>query len=515
MVETGSRLTIPDAQGAACVLWHRRNLRIPDNRAVEAATAGFDRVCPLFIVDPAFYEGDGLACDARLRFLHECLLDLEDAYAEHDTALRLAHGDPETVLGRFLDRGWTVIAARNPTARYGEQRDRALERRERLRFVADDGLRYDQESRDGWQAHAEAYFEDDPCRPADSGFGSHGVTGGTTVEAVETRHDVDPSKTEVPEGGRTAALARLDRFTDVIHEYQRNISSPVGAKRYCSRLSPYFRFGALSLREAYRAADEAPACDGNSSFVSRLYWNRHYSQKLVDWSGWTETAVNPVLEDLYPERDEERIDAWKAGETGFPMVDAAMRRLRATGWLNFRSRAMVASFFSLVLKQPWQVGADYMYYHLIDADAAINYTQWQSQSGLKGIGAVRLYNPRKQVRDNDPEGTFIKRWCPELEPVPPEHLDRPERLPLHLQDEYGFVPGEDYPRPIVDYERERAAALDRLSALRDASEAAMRKPEIRRRASLSQRGRNASTGADSDAESDDRPDEQTGLEEFG
>jgi deoxyribodipyrimidine photo-lyase len=505
----GTDLDVPEADDA-CVLWHRRNLRLPDNRAVEVATESFGAVCPLFVFDPAFYGESGLACDARLRFLHECLADLEDAYADAGSELVLAHGNPLAVLDRFRDRGWTIVAARNATSRYGERRDDALG--DDVRFVADDGLRHDQESREGWQDHAEAYFEADPCEPHTSGFGAHDVTGGTTVDAVEERYGVDPSKSSVPAGGREAALARLDRFVDVIHEYQRNISSPVGAKRYCSRLSAYFRFGALSLREAYRAVAEAPDCDGKDAFVSRLFWNRHYTQKLADWSGWTETAVNPVLEGLYPERDDDLIRAWKRGETGFPMVDASMRCLRETGWLNFRMRAMVASFFSLVLKQPWRVGADYMYYHLIDGDPAINYTQWQSQSGLKGVGAVRLYNPRKQVRDNDPDGEFVKRWCPELEPVPIKHLDRPERLPLHLQDEHGFTPGEDYPYPVVEYERERWAALDRLSELRDASEAAMQEPEVRRRASLSQRGRRSSGGDDDEAE---RAETQTGLDEFG
>ena len=102
---------------------------------------------------------------------------------------------------------------------------------------------------------------------------------------------------------------------------------------------------------------------------------RHYTQKLQDWPGWTERAVNPVFRRLnWDSRDEALIDAWKRGETGYPMVDASMRCLRATGWLNFRMRAMCASFFGYVLEQPWRVGADYFYEHLIDGDPAGNYT---------------------------------------------------------------------------------------------------------------------------------------------
>jgi deoxyribodipyrimidine photo-lyase len=184
-------------------------------------------------------------------------------------------------------------------------------------------------------------------------------------------------------------------------------------------------------------------------------------------------------------------------------------------------RAMCASVFGLLLKQPWQVGADFMYYHLVDADPAINYTQWQSQCGLKGIGAIRLYNPRKQVRDNDPEGVFVRRWVPELEAVPTAHLDRPERTPLAVQEEVGVRIGEDYPYPVVDYEAEREAALETFGGLREAARAAYEDPEVFRRASLSPRSRTRATQAGSASAADgdgtggaDRSDRQTGLDRF-
>ncbi|SFL51239.1 deoxyribodipyrimidine photo-lyase [Halogranum rubrum] len=506
--------------GDACVLWHRRDLRLPDNRAVEYATAEYDVVCPAFLFDPRFYRSTGLACDARVRFLHECLTDLADAYADAGTSLVYGHGPPVEILDGALDSGWDVVATRDVTGRYGERRDETVEARDRVTFVAEDGIRHDQENRDGWQEHAQSYFEASPNRPHESGFGRHAVSAELTpdvVERVERTYDVDPSKTAVPSGGRTAALARLDRFLDVLHEYQDHISSPLGAETYASRLSPHLRFGSLSVREVYRALDDAVDSRGKESFVSRLFWNRHYTQKLADWSGWMDTAVNPVLEDLYASNhDETLIRAWKRGETGFPMVDASMRCLRGTGWLNFRMRAMCASVFSLVFKQPWQVGADYMYYHLVDADPAINYTQWQSQSGLKGVGALRVYNPRKQVRDHDLEGTFVKRWVPELEPVPTTHLDRPERMPLHLQDELGVDVGEDYPYPVVDYDHERETVLETFTDLREEAREALRDPEVFRRASLSRQGQSRQDALQKAHRDDDgeETDQQASLERF-
>ena len=521
---TPSGDVISKSVGNKCVLWHRRDLRLSDNRAVEYATNHYETVCPLFIFDPQFYGSTRLACDARLRFLHECLADLADEYEATGTTLAYQHGSPVDILAEFLDQGWDIIVTRDSTARYGKQRDETIAAHGGVHFIAEDGIRHQQKNRDGWQEHAESYFQAPTNQPHESGFGCHSIITDVSIEAIEQRYNIGPSKVDVPKGGRTAALNRLDRFLDVIHKYQTNISSPLGAKTYASRLSGHLRFGVLSVREVYQALDDAIDCPAKEAFISRLFWNRHYTQKLADWSGWMDTAVNPVFKDIYAlNQDEELIQAWKRGHTGFPMVDASMRCLRDTGWLNFRMRAMCASTFSLVLKQPWQIGADHMYYHLIDADPAINHTQWQSHSGLKGIGAIRLYNPRKQVRDNDPEGAFIKRWVPELEPIPTEHLDRPERMPLSLQSELDIEIGVDYPYPVVDYEYERQTALETFGNLREAATEAFQDPIVYQRASFSPKSRQAvkeatselATPLDSRTETtDDRSNRQTDLERF-
>ena len=476
----------------ACVVWHRRHLRVPDHPAVTRATAEYDVVCPVFVFDPRFYGDEALACDARRRFLHESLTDLAEQYNDRDTALVFGHGDPVDVLATFVDRGWDVLATADATSRYGARRDDRAADRLGVTFVDDDGLRRAvDDPREGWGDHVESYFRSEPTEPAPSGFGAHGVESAVGVDAVEERHDVRPAKESVPVGGRSPALARLDRFLDRIHEYPGSISPPAAAETGASRLSAYLRFGCLSVREAFRRLErDAPEGRGKELFRDRLYWNRHYTQKLQDWPGWTERAVNPVFRGLYREtHDPELVAAWREGRTGYPMVDASMRCLRETGWLNFRMRAMCASFFGYVLEQPWRIGADHFYEHLIDADPAINYTQWQYQTGLTGIAAVRVYNPRKQVRENDPDGEFVHRWVPELAAVPPDHLDEPEKLPLALQEELGVRIGEDYPRPVVEFEAKRREARERFSALADRASEAATDPAIRRRLSLSRRGR--------------------------
>ena len=505
----------PSVDGEAVVVWHRRGLRVPDQPAVAAAADEFETVCPLFVFDPQFYGGDGLACDARLRFLHECLTDLAAGYRDRGTELVFAHGDPLDVLAAFADAGWALRATADPVARYGAARD---DRAAALgvEFVADDGLRRGPDSREGWSDHAEAYLTDEPRAPGD--LGTHGVDSPTTVAAVEERYDVSPAKRRVPTGGREAAFARLRAFADGIAAYPGSIADPADAEEGTSRLSPYLRFGCLSVREVYQhIQDHAADCRGKQMFVSRLFWNRHYTQKLADWPGWLDTAVNPVMEEFHADsHDPELVDAWKQGETGYPMVDASMRCLRETGWLNFRMRAMCASFLCDLCQQPWQIGADWLYYHLIDADPAINYTQFQTQAGVVGTNMLRIYNPRKQVRDNDPNGTFIREWVPELRGLPDEFLDQPEKTPLAVQDDCGVDIGEDYPYPIVEYEAARERIQTKLEAVRDDARRALQRPEVAQRASLSRRGGRSEgqTPANGDAAAD-AEDGQASLSEFG
>lgn len=175
------------------------------------------------------------------------------------------------------------------------------------------------------------------------------------------------------------------------------------------------------------------------------------------------------------------------------MVDASMRALIHTGFINFRMRAMVASFFSYILKQWWRIGADFMYYHLTDADPAINYAQWQMQCGLVGCHPNRIYNPRKQARENDPEGEFIREYVPELRDLPAPFLARPEKAPLHAQEQSGVTIGDDedatYPYPVVDFEREATRAREQFSDLAGAARDALQDPDVRQRASLSRERR--------------------------
>ena len=512
--------------GRTIVVWHRTDLRIEDNPALNRAAAlardEETTIQPVFVFDPQFYGTDSLACDGRIVFLHECLSSLREQYHEHGSELAFLYGEPAERLATLLDDSnaerMYLCHTRHPTARYGARRDDEFEARiadlvraENQRdsniktkavpegAIVFDAQRREIDSREGWAEQCEAYLSSECHSPPDSDLlvsEADACTSDVTIDEIEARHDINSAKRDVPRGSHRAAHRRLDWFTQAktMDQYPGGISPPAEAERRTSRLSPYLRFGVLSVRQVYQTGVERGGAErARDLFESRLYWNRHFRQKLADNPTLTKEAVNPVLRGLYAdddERDPELITAWKKGQTGFPMVDASMRALTETGWLNFRMRAMVASFFGYILKQWWRIGADFMYYHLIDADPAINYAQWQMQCGLVGCHPNRIYNPWKQARENDRNGEFIREYVPELRDLPEEFLARPERAPIHVQQECGVTIGDvsdaDYPYPVVDFEHEATTAHEQFSQLADQARAALDNPEIRRRASLSQ-----------------------------
>jgi deoxyribodipyrimidine photo-lyase len=500
------------------VVWHRDDLRAADNPALAAA-ARDGTPCPVFVADPAFYDERGLACDARIEFLFECLADLREQYRDLGSDLAVLHGDSverlRTLLtpdaaGTARDRPRLYFNRGVPTAA-GVARDETVLGWHGVEAFGADGIVREGESRDGWSDQCEAYFESER-HPTPDALPENPISSDCTLDDLRAEYDVDSEKERVPRGGRTPGLRRLDRFVDTIHEYPSAVSRPAAAEQHCSRLSAYLKFGALSIREVYqRVQSDAVDGRGREMFTSRLFWNRHYRQKLADWPDATERSINPVFRSLHRQNhDPDLVAAWREGRTGFPMVDAAMRALVETGFINFRMRSLVATFYSYVLREWWKPGADFLYSHLIDADPGINYEQWQAQAGLVGVHPIRVYNPAKQAREYDPDGEFVRRYVPELAPLPDEHLPRPEKTPLAVQQECGVEVGEDYPYPIVDYEHRASEARDLMARHHErAQEALYADPELLRRASLSQR-RRRETGGETDRSRSD----QTSLEEF-
>jgi deoxyribodipyrimidine photo-lyase len=239
----------------------------------------------------------------------------------------------------------------------------------------------------------------------------------------------------------------------------------VTAERACSRLSPHLALGTLSAREvdaaaAVRAAARPGGGWGGSiaSFRSRLAWRDHFIQKLEDQPAIETDCLHPSTEGLRPrEADPARLAAWAAGETGLPFVDACMRYLAATGWINFRMRSMLLAVASYHLWLDWRATGAVLARRFTDYEPGIHWPQAQMQSGTTGINTIRIYNPIKQGLDQDPTGAFTRAWVPELAAVPDGFLQEPWRWPGAPS-----LLGRSYPEPLVDVAAAARAARERV-----------------------------------------------------
>jgi deoxyribodipyrimidine photo-lyase len=241
--------------------------------------------------------------------------------------------------------------------------------------------------------------------------------------------------------------------------YSRGISKPMQSRLSCSRLSPYLAWGNLTLREVFHAANQKLVQTRASSplrqFISRLHWHCHFIQKFENECRYETEHINRGYQLISFNKNEELLEAWKQGNTGFPLVDACMRCLHQTGWINFRMRAMLVSFLCHHLLMDWREGVYHLAKLFLDYEPGIHYPQFQMQAGTTGTNLIRIYNPVKNSYSHDSEGAFIKQWIPSLASIPPQFMHEPWKMTA--MDKL-FTGTLDYPQPIVSPEPDKNRA---------------------------------------------------------
>lgn len=458
----------------ASVLWFRRDLRLTDLPSLSAAIER-GAVAPLYVFDDRLLSGRS-ASSNRNAVLLECLIDLDEQLRAKGTKLHVRHGNPATVVGDFLETtGATEVFASRDYSPFARRRDAEVEAVLRVRgaslHLLPGTLVHEPEEvlKDSGEPYSvySAFFRRwrESARRDALGApawieGIHGIEGGKL--ALPEQAAWSHQSVHRLQGGESAALKRLAAVLPKIGGYPTN--RDMLAVEGTSRLSQDLKFGALSPLHVLRAIPTVSA--GAVKFMSELAWRDFYHHVLWFHPRVLRESFQERFDGLVWANDDGRFKAWKEGRTGFPIVDAAMRQLLATGWMHNRARMIVASFLAKDLQIDWRWGESHFMRWLADGDVANNNGgwQWAASTGTDAQPFFRVFNPRSQSERFDPQGTYIREWVPELRGVPSRYIHQPGEMSLAQQQEAGCEMGRDYPWPIVDHQAERKRAIARYTA---------------------------------------------------
>jgi deoxyribodipyrimidine photo-lyase len=458
----------------AAIVWFRRDIRVTDNPALTAAVAGARAVIPLFVLDHRLLEG-GSASPARGWFLARSLVELDRSLRSRGSGLVVRVGEPEVIVPELARAtgAATVMASRDVTP-FSHRRDAAVATAlaaDGRRLLLQPGLLL---------AEPEAMLTaaGTPYGVYTPFWRSLGQAPRRTLLAAPDRIDTPPGvlddsasllgpltagvppSTDLPEPGEAAARRRLDDWVaGGLGEYGQQRDRLDGAPT--SHLGADLHVGTLSPVQVESAA--LVIGEPATPFVRQLAWREFYHHLLFHGRSATDPhAGDPFGWVLRAEADDPTAAAaWREGRTGIPAVDAGMRQLRETSWLSNRARLVVASFLTRHLLLDWRIGERHFLRHLVDGDVANNRGGWRWSAGI-GPDAqpwFRILNPVRQGQRFDPEGTWVRRWVPELAQVPARHIHAPWEMAEDEARAAGVRLGASYPRPVVDLADARARAL--------------------------------------------------------
>ena len=460
------------------LVWFKRDLRVRDHEPLVQALLHTDALA-LYVIEPDWLSSP--ECDAsHVDFALSCVRELRQSLARLGLPLWVRVGPAVSVLSQIHQAlGFSHLLSHEETGPgWSYQRDMAVGQWCRSAGVTwqelpQTGVVRRLGSRSGWATRWQQRM-DAPLQQVRSHFRA---AAGEDILPFPTLTDLGLSahhKT-LQTAGEGAARQMLREFLQGrARGYRRGLSSPLTAQDACSRLSPHLAFGTLSMRTVHQAVERAMAATSDRdlardlrAWAGRLRWHCHFMQKLESEPAIEFHNFSRVCDGLRESSfNQAHFDAWCEGRTGYPMVDACMRSLRATGWLNFRMRAMLVSFASYHLWLHWRETGLFLARQFLDFEPGIHWSQMQMQSGTTGINTLRMYSPAKQAREHDPQGLFIRRWVPELARVPLPFLAEPWTMPPSVEHLAGCVIGQDYPAPIVDEKSALKQAKERLYGLR-------------------------------------------------
>ena len=471
------------------IIWFRYDLRLIDNDAFSHAVKQGNTL-PIFIFDKDYFKLD-TSSSFHLEFIKKSIEDLEkNLQREYGSHLNIYYGDTLEILKRIVDRFKISEIYSNKIFknRYLTDLDLKIEefcltKKIKWNVFNQFGVQLNHRERYKWSNNWNQFINTDLSL----------AKSNCKFIFDQKFNNFDNIKTNqininsIQDGGRSNAIKLLDSFLNSrSNNYQKEMSSPISAENSCSRLSPHITYGNISLKEIYyktkkKMSSELSYTNKRSliAFKSRLAWHCHFIQKLYDEPEIEYQNLNKAYDGLRENNfNEKYFLAWKKGNTGYPFIDACMRYLSKTGWINFRMRAMLVSFASYQLWLDWKKTSKHLAKLFTDYEPGIHYSQFQMQSGTTGINSIRIYNPIKQSHDQDVEGKFIKKWVPELKNVPDTLVHEPWKLTYMEQKSLNIDIGKDYPLPIVDNKSSTKLAKDKIWSIKKSENAKILSKEI-------------------------------------
>jgi deoxyribodipyrimidine photo-lyase len=456
------------------VVWFKRDLRLQDNEAIFNATKTENPTLLLYVFEKSL-ENDSHYSSRHWNFIKQSLVDINQQLEQSNTHVLAVSAEVIQVFNAIQEiyKIDTVFSHQETGLKITYERDKTFKRfckNNQINWVenTNNGIFRALKDRTNWVSEWEKYMNELQFTfetKAENFIPSQAII---EIEKTVIKTNLETFPDAIFQKGGTAMGTKyLNSFFDErYHNYASHISNPLLARKSCSRLSPYIAWGNLSSRQVLqKAATFRLTCSDKKqidSFVSRLTWQAHFIQKFEMEEIMEFKSVNKGYHSLKKNVNEIYIEAWKTGQTGFPLIDASMRCLNETGYLNFRMRALLVSFFTHNLWQPWEEATKHLSKMFLDFEPGIHFPQLQMQAGETGINMLRIYNPIKNGYEHDPDGEFIKKWVPELRNLPRAFVHEPYKMTYLDQKFSNFELGTNYPKPIVNMERTRKFASDFL-----------------------------------------------------